>query len=555
MKTTNNKKNTGSYYTPPTLSDFIIFHLFSNYKFKKNIKVLEPSVGDGVFFDSLFSNKTFPKFDLSKYIKTVDIDAVEIEPEAVDASKKKTKSYTNKSRKITYLNKDYLDYNKNSKKKFDLIIGNPPYIKNHHLSKSQVKLCEEVQKKSNLGLKKIKNIWPSFLIAGVQSLNEDGVLCFVLPAELLQVIYAKELRDFLRDNFERIEIFAFNELVFPSIEQDVIILICAKKQTPGVSFYQVDKLDDLKKPSYVKENSNIHRKTLDKWTNYILSDSELKFLDSFKQKLQPIKHYCRAEVGVVTAANDFFIVNQDTVKEFGLQKIAQPILQKSSLMPHTLNYLKSDYNKTLNAGKPSILLTFENKDSSSFSKGIKTYLKKGEDGKLHKRYKCKLREHWYVIPSVWKSEGFFSKRSNLIPKMALNKADVVVTDAFYRIRMKDGNKIGDLVFSFYNSLTLIFAELEGRYYGGSVLELTPNEYKNLSIPYCPDVPMAQLNKLDSLLRQRASISNILDYTDQLILKKQLGLSNEKISRIKKIYFKLLRRRLKGTQLNKTINLG
>jgi adenine-specific DNA-methyltransferase len=39
------------------------------------------------------------------------------------------------------------------------------------------------------------------------------------------------------------------------------------------------------------------------------------------------------------------------------------------------------------------------------------------------------------------------------------------------------------IFSFYNSLTLVFAETNGRYYGGGVLELTPSEFKKLPIPY------------------------------------------------------------------------
>jgi adenine-specific DNA-methyltransferase len=551
MKTTPEKKSLGSYYTPRILSDFIVRHLFLNYKFKKDISILEPSAGDGIFFESLFNNETFPAFKLSKIVKKITIDAVEKEEDALVSCKINAKGYLNSSRKIKYYHEDYLDYQKDNMKKYDLVIGNPPYIKYSHLSKHQVELCEAIHKQSHLSPKKIKNIWTSFLVSGVQSLNKDGVLCFVLPAELLQVIYAKELRDFLRDNFKRIEIFAFNDLIFPDIEQDVIILICAKKQTPGVSFYQVNTLDDLKKPTYVKENSNIHRETLDKWTNYVLSDSELKFLDSYKKRLPPIKNYCRAEVGVVTAANDFFIVDESTVKEFKLKKITQPILQKSSFMTPTVEFQKSDYNKILKAGKPVFLLSFKNKKCSNFSNSLKKYLKKGERLNLHKRYKCKLRDNWYFVPSVWKSEGFFTKRSNLIPKMAVNKANVVVTDAFYRIRMKDNNKIGDLVFSFYNSLTFIFAELEGRYYGGSVLELTPNEYKNLSIPYYKNVPPVALKKLDVLLRGKASIKNILTYTDELILKKQLGLSEKKISRIRKIYFKLLRRRLKGTQQDKS----
>lgn len=40
--------------------------------------------------------------------------------------------------------------------------------------------------------------------------------------------------------------------------------------------------------------------------------------------------------------------------------------------------------------------------------------------------------------------------------------------------MKEEFEINSFIYLFYNSLTLIFAELEGRYYGG-VLELIPSE--------------------------------------------------------------------------------
>jgi adenine-specific DNA-methyltransferase len=39
-----------------------------------------------------------------------------------------------------------------------------------------------------------------------------------------------------------------------------------------------------------------------------------------------------------------------------------------------------------------------------------------------------------------------------------------------------------LVFSFVNSLTCLTAELEGRHYGGGVLELVPSEIERLLLP-------------------------------------------------------------------------
>jgi hypothetical protein len=52
-----------------------------------------------------------------------------------------------------------------------------------------------------------------------------------------------------------------------------------------------------------------------------------------------------------------------------------------------------------------------------------------------------------------------------------------------KVNMKAKWDLNSFIFSFYNSLTLVFAETDGRYYGGGVLELTPREFKKLPIPY------------------------------------------------------------------------
>ena len=545
MAIINAQKTSGTYYTPSTLSDFVIYHLFKYYDFKEQISILEPSAGDGVFFKSIFKNEIFS--DRFTTPATLHLNAVERDKDAYKKLKLETNAFRTEDHEFTYTNKDYLEYQSENHKKFDLIVGNPPYIKSKYLTKEQVELCEAIHKKSGLSVKKIKNIWTSFLIGGAQSLSDDGVICYILPSELLQVIYAKELRDYLRDNFQKIEIFTFNELIFPDIEQDVIILICAKKQTPGVSFYHVDKLEDLKVPTYVEDHSNIHRETLDKWTNYILSDSELVFLDRLKSSLdlKPIKNYCRAEVGVVTAANSYFIVDKDIAEPPEIKRITKPIVQKGMHVTQGAVFTKEDLKTIRKAGKPSYFLAFKDKPQDSFSKPIREYLEVGQRLEIDQRYKCKLRKRWYVVPTTWVSDGFFTKRSSIFPRMIVNEAESLVTDSFYRIKMNEDRKIHDFVFSFYNSITLVYAELEGRYYGGSVLELMPSECKNLPIPYVDNVSKQQFIQLDELLRSDSSISNILEYTDTIILKQKYGISDADISRLSGIYKKLLKRRLKS----------
>ncbi|MFA6177492.1 MAG: N-6 DNA methylase [Candidatus Paceibacterota bacterium] len=538
------RKENGSYYTPEIIADFIIKRVFDNkhYFLPRDISVLESSVGDGIFVRSLLSS---PKVKTKKLtLEVVEREGKELKKALVIADGLKSKQT-----KIISHHRDYLEFEKTNKNKYDLIIGNPPYIKKNHLSKKQLSLCENIHKRAKLSDKKIKNIWTAFLIGAVESLNENGVISLVLPAELLQVSYTKELRNYLRNTLNKIEIFAFNELVFEGIEQDVIIIIGTKSsKNKGVSFFQANKLVDLKKPDLIPGNTNIDRETLDKWTNYILSEKELSFLDSLKKKLKEVRDYSKVQVGIVTAVNNFFIINEDIVKNFKLNSNCTPILQKSSFVPVALTIRKNDFFSLKKRGKPVFLLSLPDKPEDFLSKNVKKYIKSGVDEGIHKGYKCSIRNHWYHVPSVWPPEGVFIKRSNIFPRIMTNEAKVNVTDAFYRISMKDGYNIKSLAFSFCNSLSLIFAELEGRFYGGGVLELIPNEFKSIPIPYS-DVKEKDFEYLDRMLRKKEPIDTILDYTDRVILKKTLKLANKDIKNIRKIYSKLVNRRMK-VSLNK-----
>jgi len=377
----------------------------------------------------------------------------------------------------------------------------------------------------------------------------------VIPAEILQVKYAKELRAFIADEFDRVEVFAFNELIFEGIQQDVVAIIGVKsvlnRAEHGFSFYQVENLEDLKEPKFTEKHSNIHRTTLDKWTNYILSDNELNFISSLASNNKSIRDYTlKAEVGIVSAANDYFIVDDETLKENNLNRyrsIIKPILPKGYVVPNVGNFTKNDFIILKDSNKRVNFLHFKNVDKNKFSATINKYLKQGEEQGLDKRYKMTKRENWYHVQTVWKSEALFVKRSHVYPIFFVNEANVYATDSFYRVNIKKDYNIKSLVFSFYNSLTFVLAELEGRYYGGGVLELTPNEFKDLVVPYNENISEEQFSTLDSMLRANTDIESILAYTNPILLQ------DVDFNRLETIRKQLVFRRMKKKVIKESKN--
>jgi hypothetical protein len=94
-----------------------------------------------------------------------------------------------------------------------------------------------------------------------------------------------------------------------------------------------------------------------------------------------------------------------------------------------------------------------------------------------------------------------------------------------------------------NSLTFLSAELEGRHYGGGVLEMVPSEIERLLIPLTR-ADAQELMEVDRMVRRRVDVDDLLQCTDPLILQSGLGLSDAEIAILQTAYRRLRDRRLR-----------
>jgi adenine-specific DNA-methyltransferase len=506
---------------------------------EKSLSIFEPSVGDGSFIKS-FNHSPFP--DSIKQFSLTAIDKILPElRKAKEVSKVKRKHYT----RYTFLKSDFLQFQNGTSRKFSLIAGNPPYIKKGLLNKTQISLCQEIHSSAKLSPNTVKNIWTSFLVRSCQLLNENGVLAFVLPAELLQVKFSTELRNYLTSIFQRVEVFTFGDLLFECKGQDTVLLFGYKQHNqPGQFYTHIVNTDQLSNNDFVLTENHALVQTNTKWSHHLLSSDELTFIHAIGDQLHKINHYCDSKPGIVTAANSFFIVNAETERKYNLRRYTQPIIQKGMFVNGSVVFNKSDFNSLVTDGKPTKVLCFDDEDADELPARVHEYIKIGEEQGLPVRYKCSQRENWFVIPNISTvPEGFFFKRSHFYPKLLKNNADVLVTDSAYKIEMKKGYDINHLVYSFYNSLTLAFAELNGRYYGGGVLELTPSEFKGLPVPNVP-ISAKEFNSYTRLFENKTEILDILDFNDSYILNTSLNLSEEEIIKVKSICKKLIDKRFR-----------
>ncbi len=522
------QKLRGGFYTPEPIVSFMLRWAFNG---NEDLDILEPSCGDGVFLEEI--KRANYKY---KTITAIEID--EIEAKKAEAINLKNK---------TIINNDFHHFCINTKEKFDLIIGNPPYIRYQYFDKEQQGYASEIFNKANLKYSKLTNAWVSFVVGSSLILKEEGKIAFVLPAEILQVSYAKPLREFLAHFYNKVNIVSFRELVFPNIQQEVILLLCEKNssQTHFIEHLELQDATELKNLDIRKLKNP--KKRIDfksnKWTFYFLEQEEIDFLERLQQGdiISKMGNYAKVEVGITTGANSFFTVPLSIVKEYRLEKYAKPLVGRSVQVPSAI-FRKKDWIKNREDEARTHLLVFPKIEKLDNTTKAKEYIKWGESQKIHQGYKCRIREEWHIVPSLRISEALFIRRNNLYPKLIINKAGAYTTDTMHRVTSKKDIDLKALTASYYNSISLAFSEICGRSHGGGVLELMPNEVEEILLPYHKN-NSELLPIIDKMIRNKSNIDDILKITNKQILKDNLGFSSQDIKLADMIWKKLSKRRL------------
>lgn len=540
----------GGYYTPKPIADFL-----SNWAIQsRNSTILEPSSGDGVFVESSVEKLISLGFNGNNLNN--QLYPIELDPAEAGKILPRIKKYRLNISKKIIKNDDFFTIAKKklvNKKDFDCVVGNPPFIRYQSFVEEYRSTAFELMRELDLNPNRLTNIWVPFLVVSSSLLRRGGRLAMVIPAELFQVNYAGETRKFLTDHFSRINIVTFKKLVFPKIQQEVILLL-AEKNGGGATTISTIEVDDVNKLSSLDldNDPSIEAKemmhTRDKWTYYFLSRDDIEFLQTIKENYayDLTGSHIDVDVGVVTGQNKFFILKQTDLKKHGLKRNVLKIITRS---PHLkgISFDDGDWDNNDREDYPMYLFMPPNRDYSKLRKGIQKYIDLGEKEKYHTGYKCRIRKIWYIVPSVWTPDAFMLRQVHHFPKLILNKVDATCTDTIHRVRFLSDIAPQQITAGFLNSLTFAFSELIGRSYGGGVLTFEPSECEKLPLP---TIGMERLNfdRVSRLLRA-GDIDGVLDITDRILLVEGMGMTKREAQRLRDIWKCLRDRRINRKHRN------
>jgi len=155
--------------TPPEISQLMVTLINQ----PKDCHILDSGCGKGIFFKNLISSGF------------TNIDGIEIDPSLCDY----LRSY---SEDIELYNDDFLIWK--SPKKYDVIIGNPPYSHYNSLPK---KIQKEVFSLTKTGE---SDIYYAFIIKSIELLRENGELIYIVPYQFFYNTHAEIVRKKILEN-------------------------------------------------------------------------------------------------------------------------------------------------------------------------------------------------------------------------------------------------------------------------------------------------------------------------------------------------------------------
>lgn len=501
------EKLRGGFYTPAPIVKACYERLWTLLPDKSRLRILEPSAGDGAFI------RYFPKSSRRRH---AEIQAVELLDTEAEKCRGELRTAGIKGKVVV---DSFFRWVVTSPGSFDAVVGNPPFVRYQFIPKSDRALAEHLVSTHGQTLDGVSNLWIPITLLSLQLLKTGGAFAFVIPGEFLCTKSGKLIRSELIRHFANLRVDFYPRGSFPRILQDVTIVSgqrdIAVKQVRDVVFHDHGH-------GQPREWTHSIADTGESWTRYLLTNQEWEAYSSSltHSSVSRLGDLATISVSIVTGANPFFTVDEETKCEYELDRWSRPLLARTVDSPGIV-FSKRDHTLAVKRGRVGWILDFapNRPDPKSF-KMPSRYLTMGEAQDLPKRYKCRIREPWYVVPNFQFGDLMLSKRAHRFHRLILNSASVFTTDTVYRGTMKPGKKrlLRHVVAGFHNSLTLLSTELEGRTYGGGVLELVPSEVARVVVPV--EKMSDHLSTLDAVCRkaggQQDTDDRLLNATDEIL---------------------------------------
>jgi len=533
------RKTRGAYFTPVEVARFIAAWAIRT----AGDRVLEPSCGEAAFLTEAVARLRELGLDDAGW--PAALHGHEIHPQSAAVARDLLAAL---GVGASIAEGDF--FVREARPEFDAVIGNPPYVRYQHFSGETRARALAAALRQGVRLSGLAGSWAAFVVHAGAFLKPEGRLGLVLPAELLSVKYATEIRHFLLRRFARVRLVLFDHLVFPGVLEDVVLLLAqGSGGTDHFEVYQAARPQDLMQ-SLGRDWVGFHPRPNAKWTSAMLPAEVLALYGAVSEGegFEAMAQWGGSFLGSVTGNNGFFTLSP--------ARAAAARLPPHELLPISppggrhlsgLQFEHADWERLGQAGAATLLFAPGDPPSAA----ARRYIAQGAREGVALAYKCRVRTPWWRVPLVDRPDLFCTYMNHRRPRLLTNEAGALVLNSIYGVRLAPARRaLGArlLPLAALNSLSLLGAEIGGRIYAGGMLKHEPREIDALPVPAAALVEPLTAD-LEALLPEVARLlaqgeeTRATARVDDLILRHGLGLAREALDTLRAAREYLLDRRL------------
>lgn len=305
----------GIVFTPRYIADYINDCVLQEIEYD-SVKVIDPGCGCGIFLVSAAEKlRERSGRSICEILKT-NIYGMDIDTDNARRCKIVLNLYaimndeSNQGLELHIICCDSLkaDWNKLFNVEcFDCIVGNPPYVNTHDMSRETALFLKSTFQSTQTG---VYNIFYAFVEYGMCFLSKDGKLSYIVPNNFLSIKSAKELRALLVRNrwIEKIIDFSDN-MVFKPVRTYNCIIQLSKEEKEEFEYGVMERTNNI---SSALTELKLDKMALDKLDSncWQLVDKKTRAnIMKIEGQFRSIKDFVRT--GIATLKDEVYMVEYD----------------------------------------------------------------------------------------------------------------------------------------------------------------------------------------------------------------------------------------------------
>lgn len=397
--------------------------------------------------------------------------------------------------------------------KFSAVLANPPYIRHQKLSaETRQTLASWTGAIPNV--KGRAGLWAYFLSHAIEMLELGGRMAWVLPGAMMQADYAQPIRHFLAHRFDRCAAFIVHERLFleeGTDEETVIVLTDGLRADPRedgrLDVDHANTLDELR--------TLIRRWDAGDWdaTHSDIAPAligwpagAMTLYNELKEVAMPLGDLASVSIGLVTGANDFFVLSRERAQAAGLTEAdLTPVLPKFKAAQGA-RFTFEDHATYLAAGKKALLVSSRGREDND---RLTAYLDTFDKTRRSQISTFRKRACWSETCDGKLPSAFFPVMHHSGPRLVLNDCGCFSTNTVHRVLFHGDVSAAQrqlAALSMATTFSQISGEIVGRRYGSGVLKHEPRDAEriHLLMPAIDETAVAiAFDAFDAALRRGA----------------------------------------------------